>query len=71
MPLAVFVAACWLSTAPLSRLQTPANDPPLFIRHAQFKAYVRSPETVGARKKASELLASSSETLLPRTWRQL
>lgn len=33
--------------------------------------YVRGSETAGARKEASELLASSSETLLPRTWSQL
>ncbi len=33
--------------------------------------YIRGSETAGARKEASELLASSSETLLPRTWSQL
>lgn len=33
--------------------------------------YVRGSETIGARKDASELLASSSAILLPRTWLQL
>ena len=44
---------------------------PLLSVTRNLNRYVRGSETAGARKEASELLVSSSETLLPRTWSQL